>query len=164
MKELQYSEIPSPQGKLSVAFFENKLAYLNWGGKSALKKWADSISYSLSEAPAPAEFLQELHQYFEGKITQFKTPIVFLKGTPFQKTVWKNLLKIPYGQTRSYRWLAEKSARPKAFRAAGSANGKNAIPIVIPCHRVINSNKALGGYSSGLERKKALLKLEGISL
>jgi len=164
MKQLHYSEIPSPQGKLQALFFDKKLAYLSWENKSALEDWAASLPYPIIESKPPKDFTRELHDYFKGKRTQFKTPIIFLKGTPFQKKVWETLLKIPYGQTRSYRWLAELIKCPKAFRAVGNANGKNAIPIVIPCHRVINSNNALGGYSSGLSRKKALLKIEGVRL
>jgi methylated-DNA-[protein]-cysteine S-methyltransferase len=103
----------------------------------------------------------ELLEYFNGKKVKFSFPI-YLTGTEFQKKVWHELTQIPFGQTISYGELAKKIANPKAFRAVGSANGKNPLPIVIPCHRVINANGELGGYSGGIDIKKFLLKIEGV--
>lgn len=105
---------------------------------------------------------KELKDYFAGKLKAFKTPLV-LRGTPFQKQVWQALIDIPYGQTISYLQLAKAVGRDKAYRACGTANGANPLCIIIPCHRVINANGELGGYSSGLERKKWLLKHEKTS-
>lgn len=102
---------------------------------------------------------KELHQYFAGKLSQFKTPL-FLLGSPFQKHVWKELQKIPPGETRSYSDIAIAVGRPTAFRAVAQANGANQIAILIPCHRVINANGELGGYGGGLTRKKWLLNHE----
>lgn len=102
---------------------------------------------------------EELTLYFEGKLTEFKTPFVLL-GSSFQKRVWEELQKIPYGETRSYAELAIAIGRPSAFRAVAQANGTNQLAIVIPCHRVINSNGALGGYGGGVMRKKWLLDHE----
>jgi AraC family transcriptional regulator of adaptative response/methylated-DNA-[protein]-cysteine methyltransferase len=101
----------------------------------------------------------ELNQYFEGKLKAFKTPLYFL-GSPFQKRVWEELQKIPYGETRSYAQLAVTIGKPSAFRAVANANGANQFAIVIPCHRVINSNGDLGGYGGGLPRKKWLINHE----
>jgi len=101
----------------------------------------------------------ELKLYFAGQLKIFKTPIDFI-GTSFQKSVWKALTKIPYGQTWSYKQLAENIENVTGFRAAANANGANALGIVVPCHRVINSNGALGGYAGGFERKKWLLEHE----
>jgi len=101
----------------------------------------------------------ELDEYFAGKRKNFEVAIAF-SGTPFQYRVWQELLKIPYGKTISYAELSCASGSPKAHRAAGSANGKNPIAIIIPCHRVISSNGGLGGYAYGLEAKKQLLELE----
>ncbi|ASG67464.1 hypothetical protein fh0823_00640 [Francisella halioticida] len=84
-----------------------------------------------------------------------------LTGTEFQKQVWQELLNIPYGETISYQQEAINIGKPTAFRAVANANGKNLLPIIIPCHRVINANGKLGGYTGGLEKKKLLLKLEG---
>lgn len=101
----------------------------------------------------------ELSDYFAGKLQVFKTPL-HLSGTAFQQQSWRALMNIPYGETRSYLQQAQSINKPKAFRAVASANGANKFVIVIPCHRVINSNGALGGYSAGLERKEWLLELE----
>lgn len=102
---------------------------------------------------------QELADYFAGKLTQFTVPLVY-PGTPFQERVWEGLLRIPYGETRSYEELAKDVGSPGAQRAVGHANGLNRIAIVIPCHRVINKDGKLGGYGGGLRRKEFLLRLE----
>lgn len=102
---------------------------------------------------------QELEQYFSGQLTQFKTPL-FLLGSPFQQNVWAELKKIPAGVTCSYADLAQMLGKPKAFRAVANANGANQFAIIIPCHRVINSNGELGGYGGGLTRKQWLLNHE----
>ena len=102
---------------------------------------------------------QELHLYFAGKLQQFKTPIKLL-GTQFQQTVWQNLLKIPYGQTRAYLELAQTIAKPQSCRAVANANGANRLAIILPCHRVIAVNNKLGGYNGGLARKVWLLDHE----
>jgi methylated-DNA-[protein]-cysteine S-methyltransferase len=83
-----------------------------------------------------------------------------LKGTPFEKKVWSALTKIPYGRTRSYRDIAQAIGHPRAFRAVGNANGRNSIPLIIPCHRVIESNGGLGGFGHGVKVKKRLLDFE----
>ena len=101
----------------------------------------------------------QLEEYFAGKRKSFDLPMDF-EGTPFQKTVWKELLRIPYGKTCSYKDVASKIKNQKAFRAVGTANGKNPICIIIPCHRVIAADGTLGGYSGGLAIKKKLLKME----
>ncbi len=111
----------------------------------------------------PLDSLQEeLTQYFAGNLQTFKTP-VHLTGTPFQICVWEELQKIPYGTTISYAVLATKIGKPSAFRAVAGANGANKLAIVIPCHRVIYANGALGGYSGGLARKPQLLAVETLA-
>lgn len=102
----------------------------------------------------------ELAEYFSGHRTQFDVPLHF-PGTPFQQSVWRELLRIPYGATRSYQQQAEILGKPKAVRAVASANGHNRIAIIIPCHRVIGKDGSLTGYSGGLERKRWLLEHEG---
>lgn len=101
----------------------------------------------------------QLDEYFQGKRTVFSLPFK-LTGTPFQLAVWKELQNIPYGQTTSYKEIAQKINKPKAYRAVGMANNKNPLPIIIPCHRVIGSNGKLIGYAGGLKLKNYLLKLE----
>ena len=86
-----------------------------------------------------------------------------MEGTPFQKKVWKAIATIPYGETRSYKWIAQKIGHPKAVRAVGQACGANPFPFIIPCHRVVASNGKIGGFSLGLKLKRRLLKLEATS-
>ena len=104
---------------------------------------------------------KELELYFRGRLREFKQEIRLLGGTPFERAVWLSLREIPYGETRSYRWMAERVRRLGAARAVGQALGKNPLPIILPCHRVIASDGGLGGYSSGLDVKRWLLKHEG---
>lgn len=101
----------------------------------------------------------QLDEYFQGKRTIFSLPFKLI-GTPFQLAVWKELQNIPYGQTTSYKEIAQKINKPKAYRAVGMANNKNPLPIIIPCHRVIGSNGKLIGYAGGLKLKNYLLELE----
>lgn len=101
----------------------------------------------------------QLDEYFQGKRTTFSLPFK-LTGAPFQLAVWKELQNIPYGQTTSYKEIAQKINKPKACRAVGMANNKNPLPIIIPCHRVIGSNGKLIGYAGGLKLKNYLLELE----
>lgn len=101
----------------------------------------------------------QLDEYFQGKRTTFSLPFK-LTGTPFQLAVWKELQNIPYGQTTSYKEIAQKINKPKACRAVGMANNKNPLPIIIPCHRVIGSNGKLIGYAGELKLKNYLLELE----
>ncbi|HEY7818820.1 MAG TPA: methylated-DNA--[protein]-cysteine S-methyltransferase [Vicinamibacteria bacterium] len=103
---------------------------------------------------------EELRSYFEGRRRTFSLPLAPV-GTPFQKRVWTVLREIPYGETVSYTELARRAGRPHAVRAAGAANGRNPISILIPCHRVVGKGGSLTGYGGGLGRKRALLELEG---
>jgi len=103
--------------------------------------------------------LNQLKKYLKGELQRFDCKLDF-KGTPFQKKVWSALAKIPYGQTRSYKEIARAIGHPKAFRAVGNANGQNSIPLIIPCHRVIENNGGLGGFGHGVKVKKQLLDFE----
>ena len=109
--------------------------------------------------PHLALLRKELSDYFLGALTRFSVPIV-APGRPFQRQVWEGLLKIPYGETRAYEEVAQQIGRPGAARAVGNANGLNPICILVPCHRVIRKEGALGGYGGGLWRKTWLLDLE----
>lgn len=106
---------------------------------------------------------KQLESYFKGELQKFDLPVK-LSGTDFQERVWKALQNIPYGQTRSYKQLAEAIDNKKASRAVGGANNKNPLPIIVPCHRVVGSSGDLVGYGLGLDIKKQLLALEGIEL
>ena len=123
------------------------------------KKQIFSINYVNRKNKLHTKIETEINLYLEGKLIEFSIPL-FLQGTDFQIQVWNELLKIPYGETISYGELARRIGNPKAMRAVGAANGKNSIPIIIPCHRVINADGQLHGYGGGLWRKKKLLELE----
>jgi methylated-DNA-[protein]-cysteine S-methyltransferase len=115
-----------------------------------------------ADRPLPAcmkECLRQLDEYFKGKRQKFSIPLL-LDGTDFQKAVWRQLQKIPFGQTASYGEVARAIGNPRAFRAVGNANNKNDIPIIIPCHRVIGSDGKLVGFGSGIWRKEWLLDHE----
>ena len=136
-----------------------QLEYEN-GAVTALKTVkADVQPEGAPDALAETVFRQ-LDEYFAGTRTAFDFPCA-PQGTPFQQKVWAALCEIPYGETRSYKQIAEAVGKPKACRAVGMANNRNPIIIVIPCHRVIGANGALTGYGGGLEMKRALLELEG---
>ena len=113
-----------------------------------------------STNPLIVEACTQLDEYFAGKRRTFDLPLSPKGGTPFQQTVWKQLQEIPYGKTISYSQLAQAINRPKACRAVGSANGKNPVSIIIPCHRVIAADGGIGGYTGGLDIKIQLLELE----
>lgn len=109
---------------------------------------------------APEQFKRELKAYFAGTLREFAQEASPPGGTPFEQRVWQAVREVPYGQTRSYKWLAERVGTPRGSRAVGQALGKNPIPIVIPCHRIVESDGHLGGYSSGKDVKRRLLALE----
>jgi methylated-DNA-[protein]-cysteine S-methyltransferase len=117
-----------------------------------------------SAAPNPgnpllAEAIRQLHAYFAGQLRRFELPLD-LAGTEFQRRVWLELTRIPYGETRTYQEMARAIGSPKAVRAVGAANGANPVAIVVPCHRVIGANGKLVGYGGGLPLKRRLLGLE----
>jgi O-6-methylguanine DNA methyltransferase len=118
------------------------------------------VNMPFKPGAAPKKFIKELSSYFDGSPVTFTQKIKFISGTDFERDVWRVLKKIPFGETMSYKWVAEKIGNPAAVRAVGRALSKNPIPIVIPCHRVIESDGSLGGYSSGVDRKRRLLDME----
>ena len=106
------------------------------------------------------DLMDRFRLYFSGRATDFPDRLDLSKGTPFQRKVWETAKLIPYGQTQSYGWIARQMGNPKAVRAVGQALGKNPLPIIVPCHRVLASGGKLGGFSSGLDLKRRLLGLE----
>jgi len=130
------------------------------GTASGLKDWVrDLYDANLKETPLIREAAEQLNEYLAGKRKAFDLPLA-PEGTPFQKAVWKALTGIPYGETRTYKEIAETVGKPRACRAVGMANNKNPIAILIPCHRVIGADGKLTGYAGGLDIKKKLLDLE----
>jgi len=150
---IHYSRISSPVGSLLLAVSERGLLALEFGPGRTPAGWVES-----EEKIAP--FARQLEEYFAGRRRQFNLPLD-LRGTDFQKRCWRALLKIPYGETRSYADIARAIGKPSAVRAVGLANGQNPIAIIVPCHRVIGSDGSLTGYGGGLENKRRLLELEG---
>jgi len=110
------------------------------------------------------EAVSRIRDYFRGKPVDFTDRLDLSAGTEFQKKVWSSCRDIPYGQTRSYGWIAARIGQPGASRAVGNALGKNPIPIIIPCHRVLAADGGIGGFSGGLPAKRNLLKLEGVKV
>ncbi|MFJ6112564.1 methylated-DNA--[protein]-cysteine S-methyltransferase [Agrococcus sediminis] len=119
----------------------------------------DETAFGDRDDAAFADAAQQLAEYWAGERTAFDLPLAPV-GTPFQQRVWQALREIPYGETRTYGWIAERIGQPTAVRAVGLANGRNPCSIVVPCHRVVGSSGALTGYAGGVERKRFLLDLE----
>jgi AraC family transcriptional regulator of adaptative response/methylated-DNA-[protein]-cysteine methyltransferase len=157
--------IASPLGPLLAAATEDGLCMLEYADRDKLPKQAADLMrfYGRPVVPGRNQFIDEiarqLEEYFAGERQEFEVSLD-LKGTEFQEKVWKELLNIPFGETISYEALAIRIGKPTAQRAVGLANGRNRLPIVVPCHRVIQKNGQLRGYGGGLWRKQFLLDLE----
>jgi methylated-DNA-[protein]-cysteine S-methyltransferase len=151
-----YTYVDTPVGTLLLAGCDHGMQFIGFqcgkGSRAPEPDWQESPSFF-------RQVTQQLRQYFRGKRMAFDLKLA-LKGTPFQKAVWEALSAIPYGQTRTYAEIAKAIGRPRAVRAVGLANGRNPLPIVVPCHRVIGKDGSLVGYGGGLRVKQALLDLE----
>ncbi|OJT97199.1 MAG: hypothetical protein BGN82_02315 [Alphaproteobacteria bacterium 65-7] len=154
--------IPSPVGRLTLVAGERGLAAILWE-KDDPKRVRLNIVKQDPGHPVLRETERQLGEYFAGKRTSFTVPLDF-RGTDFQKQVWRALLTIPFGQTRSYAQIARQVNNPKAVRAVGAANGRNPISIIAPCHRVIGASGKLTGFAGGLKAKARLLALEAAYL
>jgi methylated-DNA-[protein]-cysteine S-methyltransferase len=151
--------VSSPVGKLRLIASDKGLVAIDVRN---VKTSNDQVKNAAAQKILSAT-KKQLEQYFAGKRTAFDIPLD-LEGTDFQQLAWRALCRIPFGKTISYGDQAKNIKKPKAFRAVGSANGKNPIPIIVPCHRVVAGDGSLGGYSLGLKMKKQLLALEGVSV
>lgn len=164
-KDFVYTTFETPFGLTGLAARNGKLIRIcnriNSAGE--FKDFLISQHYQpVTKHPKLFEdLIRQFNLYFKGLLKNFNWPLDISLGTHFQKNVWKCLRTIPYGETRSYRWLACSIGNPNASRATGNANGKNPLPIIIPCHRVIRENGQLGGYTSGTDIKTFLLQIEG---
>jgi len=163
METIYYSTFDSPllrkvfvastdRGVCMVDFLKSERAFL----KRLKERFPGEI---IRDDRRNKEVLSQLEKYLAGELKRFDCSLD-LRGTPFQRKVWAALAEIPYGQTRSYKEIAEAIGHPKAFRAVGSANGSNSVPLILPCHRVIESNGGLGGFGHGLKAKNQLLDFE----
>lgn len=165
-----YSKMDSPIGEILLVSDGTSLIRVSMVGEwpepghrtMDRQKYAAEIKPDWVEkknVPSLEKAVEQLQSYFAGKRSDFDLPLS-LQGTEFQKRVWRELTRIPYGETISYAELARRVGNAKASRAVGLANGKNPLAIVVPCHRVIGANGTLTGYGGGLERKRVLLELE----
>jgi len=164
MPDTIYTILPSPFSSIGLAATSKGLYRLEIGVPSEssfvalLKKEHHAIP--VREDVFFDSIKKALSRYWAGKPIEFDLKLDLFRATPFQVGVWRTLCTIPYGQTRTYDWVAEQIGRPSASRAVGNACGRNRLPILIPCHRVIRKDGALGGYAGGLRIKKFLLRLE----
>jgi methylated-DNA-[protein]-cysteine S-methyltransferase len=164
--DVAYATMDSPFGPLLLAKTRRGLVRVglpNQDQEALLADLAQRVSPRVLEAPAELdEARRELDLYFEGRLDRFDLPLDWRLSGGFRQRVLRAINRIPYGQTRSYTAMARKAGNERAVRAAGTACGSNPIPLVVPCHRVLRTGGALGGYGGGLPMKQALLELEGI--
>ena len=147
----KYFSYPTIVGTISIVEDAGNIVRITLSGEmqSALKE----------ETPLIKKMAAQLAEYFEGKRKTFDLPLN-PEGTDFQRSIWNELVKVPYGQTRSYKDIAVAAGNPKAARAVGMANNRNPLMIVVPCHRIVGANGSLTGYAGGLDVKERLLELE----
>lgn len=155
----QHTVIDSPYGPLTLVATDGTLSGVYMTGQRHRPPEESFGARTDLDTPPFAAAAAQLERYFAGELREFDLPL-HLDGTPFQRAVWQQLLRIPYGETRTYGELAEELGKPGASRAVGLANGKNPIGIVVPCHRVIGASGSLTGYGGGLDRKRRLLDFE----
>lgn len=168
MLSINIQYFPTSFGELILGSFNDELCLCDWRYRrmrnavdARIQRGLDS-GYVEGGSPVIETTKAQLNEYFAGTRTEFDVPLRFI-GTDFQRRVWEALLAIPYGRTRTYASLTGKVAEPQAIRAVASANGANAISIIVPCHRIIGSSGELVGYAGGLLAKRKLLELEGSS-
>ena len=164
--DVAYAVADSPLGPLTLAATERGLVTLAYPNKpldAVLEDLSRRVSPRVLESPAALdEVRRELDEYFEGRRERFDVPVDWSLTRGFFRKVLQATARIGFGQVSSYREVAEKAGSPLAVRAAGNALGSNPIPVIVPCHRVLRTGGALGGYSGGLDKKEFLLSLEGV--
>jgi methylated-DNA-[protein]-cysteine S-methyltransferase len=163
MEKVYYSSFDSPVlRKVFVASTERGVCMVDFltSGKIFLKRLRKGFPGEIiKDDQKNRKAVSQLQKYLNGQLKKFDCSLD-LKGTPFEKRVWSALAKIPYGQTRSYKEVAQAIGHRRAFRAVGNANGRNPVLLIIPCHRVIESNGGLGGFGHGIKTKRRLLDFE----
>ena len=164
--DVGYGHLDSPLGRLTVAATPRgllRVAYPSNDPDHVLEELAAKVSPRLLEAPAFIdEVRRELDEYFEGRRERFELPLDWTLTRGFVRRVLRATARIDYGKVRSYRDVARSAGNERAVRATGNALGRNPMPVVVPCHRVVRSGGGLGGYTGGLQRKEFLLGLEGV--
>jgi O-6-methylguanine DNA methyltransferase len=164
MEKVYYTGFETPLGVMWAALTDKGLVQFNLPCSKDTFMGRLSVHVKGEYIHDPDKFNElatMLDGYFEGKTEKFEIPLD-LRGTPFQKRVWKAIASVPYGSLTSYSQLAVKAGSPRAVRAAGSATGANPIGLIVPCHRVIRSDGGLGGFGGGLPLKRKLLEIEGV--
>jgi methylated-DNA-[protein]-cysteine S-methyltransferase len=169
--DVAYASVDSPFGKLLVARTDRGVVRLALPSHRGARQSEDEVLEDLARGVSPRvlespsrldEERRELDEYFEGKRDHFEVPVDWaLTPSGFRNRAMHAVARIPYGKTRTYGEIAKAAGNPRAFRAAGTACGRNAIPLIVPCHRVVQSGGGIGNYGGGPEMKRALLDLEG---
>ena len=164
--DVAYTSVDSPLGPLLVAASPKGLVRVSYtdprGPDHVIEELAERISPRVLEAPARLDPVRrELDEYFAGRRTEFETPIDWSHLAGFTREVLRATARIAFGETSTYAGVALRAGSPRAMRAAGNALGANPMPVIVPCHRVLRTGGALGGYTGGIERKEYLLRLEG---
>ena len=166
LADVVYAPVDSPLGRLVAATTKRglvRLAYDNEPLDATLEDLALTVSPRIVESAAALDTVRrQLEEYFEGRRQSFEFAVDWSFATGFVRRVLKATAAVPFGSVASYAQVAAKAGSPRASRAAGNALGSNPVPIVVPCHRILRSGGALGGYTGGLERKEFLLQLEGV--
>jgi methylated-DNA-[protein]-cysteine S-methyltransferase len=154
---------PTPLGQVRLLASAQGLAGLWFEGQKHRPHELDTPAWPrMDEHPMLLKASQQIDEYFAGRRTRFELPLDLSAGTLFEQSVWRALLAITYGEHRSYSEIAQQIGRPNAARAVGAAIGRNRLSIIVPCHRVLGKGGQLTGYAGGLDRKRALLQLEGV--
>jgi methylated-DNA-[protein]-cysteine S-methyltransferase len=165
MNQILTNNLKTSIGELILGSFDGQLCLCDWRFRKMRlainKRLQDGLSaiFVEGESPVISMAAEQINEFLAGERLEFDLPILMV-GTQFQKSVWEQLMKIPYGKTETYLGLSKKLGKEKAIRAVAAANGANAISLIIPCHRVIGSNGELVGYAGGLPAKNKLLNLE----
>jgi methylated-DNA-[protein]-cysteine S-methyltransferase len=167
--DVAYASVDSPLGQLTVAATPRGLVRVSYDEfrerDRALEELAERVSPRVLESPAKLDPVRrELDEYFEGRRTAFDVPLDWILARGFAREVLRATARIGFGETGTYASVATEAGSPRAVRAAGNALGSNPMPVVVPCHRVLRTGGALGGYTGGVERKEFLLRLEGALL
>ncbi|MDC7224734.1 MAG: methylated-DNA--[protein]-cysteine S-methyltransferase [Spirochaetales bacterium] len=162
---IRFTTIKTPLGEMRAASFEGKICLIEFTDRVKMDRQLRTLEKyygkeKIEERDSVLDDLEgELNGYFTGELTDFTVPLIY-RGTPFEEKVWEELIRVPYGTTRSYGEQAVRLGNPKAVRAVAGANSRNRIALVIPCHRIIGQKGTLTGYAGGLDRKARLLELE----
>jgi methylated-DNA-[protein]-cysteine S-methyltransferase len=157
---IRYTRFESPLGRVMAVADDEGITHVDFiDAKYARRIEPDWIEDPL--APALSDCVRQLGEYYEGKRKTFELPLA-PRGTAFQRRVWDEIARVPYGETITYGELARRAGAPGHARAAGAATGRNPVGVVIPCHRIVGADGSLTGYAGGLERKRELLEIEGV--